>query len=120
MHNIVSKFIEIIKLGNKPPHITEDEVICGRIRLRAFPDLKSDDLDMLFLEFPGDLTMDEAVLPMTFKYSLAGDDLEAFLARMKKSLHSGQDHVENLNGWEIQCSERGSGRFLSIQAKVVS
>lgn len=113
-------FLDLLKSSKVPPVITEDEVICGRVRLRVFPSVDAPLADMLFIEFPGDLRPDEAAFPMSFKYCLVGKDLPAFLARMKSSLHSGRDHVEVVGPWSIQCSERGSGKFLSIEAKRVS
>jgi hypothetical protein len=116
MDSTLTQFLDLLKSAKEPPVITEDEVICGRVRLRVFPDLNADRADMLFLEFPGDLRPDEVAYPMAFKYSLVGSDLQGFLARMKASLHSGRDHSEIFGEWDIQCSERGSGKFLSIQA----
>ena len=116
MDSTLTQFLDLLKSAKEPPVITEDEVICGRVRLRVFPDLNANRADMLFLEFPGDLRPDEAAYPMAFKYSLVGADLQGFLARMKASLHSGRDHSEICGEWNIQCSERGSGKFLSIQA----
>ena len=107
--NIDAYITAVGKIDGIEAVIGEDEIVADRVRVRIFD-------DMLFCEFPVDSTPAEIVAAAEFIVALVGlDSFQPLMNRMKKSLHSGQDHFENVGNWSLACSERGS--FQTIEAR---
>lgn len=91
----------------KLPVVTDDEIVIGRVSLKVFPSIESDEVDRIFMEFPRDLQPDEAVIPMLLKSCLVGsDELMPLMGRLRESLHAGREHIETIGPWNLRFSDQ--------------
>ena len=108
MNPAVAEYLNMTKGSVKLPMVTDDEIVIGRVSLRVFPSVESDDVDRLFMEFPADLQPDEAMIPIMLKVCLVGyDEIPQLMQRLKESPHAGREHFETLGSWHIRFSDQG-------------
>ena len=108
MNPAVAQYLEMTSTKDsvKLPMVTDDEIVIGRVSLKVFPSVESDDVERIFMEFPQNLQPDEAVIPMLLKACLVGyDELPPLMARLRESLHAGREHRETVGAWDLRFSD---------------
>ena len=108
MNPAVSEYLKMTKGSVKLPMVTDDEIVIGRVSLKVFPSVESDDVERIFMEFPQDLQPDEAMIPMMLKVCLVGyDEIPGLMQRLRDSLHAGREHLETVGPWDLRFSDQG-------------
>lgn len=114
MNPAVAEYLRMTQGSVKLPVVTEDEIVIGRISLKVFPAVESDEVERIFMEFPQDLQPDEAAIPMLLKACLVGyEELLPLMPRIQESLDAGREHRETLGPWHLRFAVKDGIRSIN-------